>query len=109
MKYRHLTEFSQLINGSDGQGKKDVKQIEDEIIDFIILLKERNYSLASQKDTFMHRASLYCVSGWLTITANRRLNDSEISKILYAWSMYSIASSRLSSKAPNNNQTEDIL
>jgi hypothetical protein len=63
MKYRHLTEFSQLINGSDGQGKKDVKQIEDEIIDFIILLKERNYSLASQKDTFMHRASLYCVSG----------------------------------------------
>jgi integrase len=49
MKYRHLTEYSQLIDGSDGQGKKDVKQIEDEITDFIIFLKERNYSLASQK------------------------------------------------------------
>jgi hypothetical protein len=58
MKYRHLTEFSQLINGSDGQGKKDVKQIEDEIIDFIILLKERNYSLASQKG-YLHASRIF--------------------------------------------------
>jgi integrase len=50
MKYRHLTEFSQLIDGScAGEGEKDVKEIEDEITDFIIFLKERNYSLASQK------------------------------------------------------------
>jgi hypothetical protein len=36
MKYRGFTEYSQLI----GEGK-DVKQIENEIIDFIILLLPR--------------------------------------------------------------------
>jgi integrase len=45
MKYRGLGEgqYSQLIEG------KDIKVIEAEIIDFIIFLKERNYSLGSQK------------------------------------------------------------
>jgi integrase len=45
MKYIGLAEgeYSQLIEG------KDAKQIEDKIIDFIISLKERHYSLASQK------------------------------------------------------------
>ena len=54
MKYRNFTEFSQLIEGGSGEGNnKDIKDIEDEIIDFIIFLKERNYSLASQKG-FLH-------------------------------------------------------
>jgi hypothetical protein len=43
MKYRGFTGYSQLIEG------KDAKSIETEIIDFIVSLKERNYSLASQK------------------------------------------------------------
>jgi hypothetical protein len=45
MKYRRIAEgqYSQLIEG------KDVKQIEAEIIDFIVFLKERHYSLGSQK------------------------------------------------------------
>jgi hypothetical protein len=36
IKYRNFTEYSQLIEG------KDVKQIEDEIADFIIFLKKGN-------------------------------------------------------------------
>jgi hypothetical protein len=48
MKYRGLSaadgeNYSKLIED------KDVKLIEAEIIDFIVSLKERNYSLASQK------------------------------------------------------------
>jgi site-specific recombinase XerC len=45
MKDRHIaeTDFSQLIEG------KDSKQMEADIIDFIISLKERGYALASQQ------------------------------------------------------------
>jgi hypothetical protein len=45
MKHRGFNEnqYSQLIEG------KDIRQIEADIIDFIIFLKERHYSLASQK------------------------------------------------------------
>ena len=45
MKYKGIAEgqYSQLIEG------KDVKQIEEEITDFVIFIKERNYSLSSQQ------------------------------------------------------------
>jgi hypothetical protein len=54
MKYRGIPqgEYSQLIAGKQQEQDNDtiiIKQIEDDIADFIIFLKERNYSLSSQQ------------------------------------------------------------
>lgn len=42
MKYRNNTEHSQLIES------KDIKVIENEVIEFLVYLKEKGYSLGSQ-------------------------------------------------------------
>ena len=75
MRYRNYTEFSQLIGSGQGNKDKDVKEIEDEITDFIIFLKERNYSLASQKGYLHALNHFYDVND---ITIRRR----KISKFL---------------------------
>ncbi|MFL6454818.1 MAG: hypothetical protein ACJ71J_15000 [Nitrososphaeraceae archaeon] len=71
MKYRGIADgqYFQLIED------KDTRTIEDDIIDFIISLKERNYSLASQKACLSALIHFYSIN-------NLVLNRKKIGKFL---------------------------
>ena len=71
MKYKGIADgqYSQLIED------KDTRIIEDDIIDFIISLKERNYSLASQKACLTALIHFYSINDLV-------LNRKKIGKFL---------------------------
>ncbi|MFL6441587.1 MAG: hypothetical protein ACJ702_06490, partial [Nitrososphaeraceae archaeon] len=71
IKYRGIADgqYFQLIED------KDTRTIEDDIIDFIISLKERNYSLASQKACLSVLIHFYSIN-------NLVLNRKKIGKFL---------------------------
>jgi site-specific recombinase XerD len=75
MKYKRITDFARLIED------KDTRQIESDIIDFIISLKEKHYSLATQQTYLYALIHFYDVND---ITIRRKKiakflsNDDEI-------------------------------
>jgi integrase len=81
MKYKRIPqgEHSQLViqqgDRAEGYRYKDIRQIEADIVDFVIFLKERHYSLSSQKTYLNALIHFYNIND---ITPNRK----KISKFL---------------------------
>jgi hypothetical protein len=92
MKYRGIADgqYFQLIED------KDTRTIEDDIIDFIISLKERNYSLASQKACLSALIHFYSIN-------NLVLNRKKIGKFLSSDDVIIVNNNN-----NNNNLTSEV-